>query len=191
MPASKSASARAGTRRSGVSRTCMKLPIMKEKNVATDSSAVASAPPARRHRRSVPVPNFRQGKSCSGPLAPQKSQLGHRYRGWPVTTIHLPNRRSVIPMIGDLVVALEAGGYDGVWFGEVNNLDAVVPATLAAAASERVEVGLLLNTYTRAPATLAMTAATLADVAPGRANVVLGVASPLLVERWNGIPYTR
>lgn len=29
------------------------------------------------------------------------------------------------------------------------------------------------------------------NVAPGRSNVVLGVAWPLLVERWNGIPYTR
>jgi alkanesulfonate monooxygenase SsuD/methylene tetrahydromethanopterin reductase-like flavin-dependent oxidoreductase (luciferase family) len=36
-----------------------------------------------------------------------------------------------------------------------------------------------------------MTGSTLAALAPGRAQLVLGVGSPLFVERWNGIPYRR
>lgn len=90
-----------------------------------------------------------------------------------------------------MAAAIETAGFDGVWVGEVNDLDAVVPATLAAVGTETAAVGVLLNTFTRAPTTLAMTASTLAACAPGRAHVVLGAASPLLVQRWNGIPYER
>jgi alkanesulfonate monooxygenase SsuD/methylene tetrahydromethanopterin reductase-like flavin-dependent oxidoreductase (luciferase family) len=64
-----------------------------------------------------------------------------------------------------------------------------VPATLLAHGSERAAVGVLLNVYTRGPATLCMTAAALASIAPRRMHIVLGVASPLLVQRWNGIAY--
>jgi probable F420-dependent oxidoreductase len=106
-----------------------------------------------------------------------------------MTAVHLPPERRAVAEMASLTKRAATAGYDGVWFGEVNNLDAVVPATLAASADAGVDIGLLLNVYTRAPATIAMTAATLADAAPGHAVVVLGVASPLLVERWNGIPY--
>ncbi len=108
-----------------------------------------------------------------------------------MTCIHLLQSRAAVRTLPALAGALEASGYDGIWVGEVNNLDAVVPAALAAAGTHTAVVGTLLNVFTRAPTTLAMTAATLGDVAPGRAAVVLGVASPLLVQRWNGIPYDR
>jgi probable F420-dependent oxidoreductase len=108
-----------------------------------------------------------------------------------MTAIHLPPSRSTVGGTVALAGALEAAGYDGVWAGEVSNLDAVVPTALAAIGTKMADLGVLLNVYTRGPATLAMTAATLADVAPGRMHVVLGAASPLLVERWNGIPYDR
>lgn len=106
-----------------------------------------------------------------------------------MTAVHLPPERRAVAEMQSLTRSAAGAGYDGVWFGEVNNLDAVVPAALAASANAGVDIGLLLNVYTRAPSTIAMTAATLADAAPGHAVVVLGVASPLLVERWNGIPY--
>lgn len=93
--------------------------------------------------------------------------------------------------LADLCRALESAGYDGIWSGEVNNVDSVAPTAVAAAVTARTEVAAMLNVFTRAPSTLAMTAATLADLAPGRAAVILGVASPLLVQRFNGIPYDR
>jgi probable F420-dependent oxidoreductase len=108
-----------------------------------------------------------------------------------VPTIHLPLDPPLAPRHLELVGALEAGGFDGLWIGEVNGIDAVSAAALTAAGTTSAAVGALLNTFTRAPTTLAMTASTLGYLAPGRAHVVLGVASPLLVERWNGIPYRR
>ncbi len=58
-------------------------------------------------------------------------------------------------------------------------------------ATKHAEVAAVLNVYTRAPSTLAMTAAALADLAPGRVAIILGVASPLLVARYNGMPYEQ
>ncbi len=105
--------------------------------------------------------------------------------------VHMPDDTTAIPGFSTLAGELEAAGYDAVWTGEVNRVDAVTVATLAAVGTRAAQIGVLLNVFTRASTTLALTAATLAAVAPGRANVVLGVASPLLVERWAGIPYRQ
>ena len=43
--------------------------------------------------------------------------------------------------------------------------------------------------YTRGPALLAQSAASLADAAPGRFALGIGASSPAIVERWNGIPF--
>ena len=53
----------------------------------------------------------------------------------------------------------------------------------------------MANIYTRGPALLAMSAATLAGLAPGRFVLGIGVSSPAVVTDWNGIaldrPYQR
>jgi probable F420-dependent oxidoreductase len=43
--------------------------------------------------------------------------------------------------------------------------------------------------FTRGPALLAQTAASLADAAPGRFALGVGASSPVIVERWNSIPF--
>ena len=108
-----------------------------------------------------------------------------------MVAIHPPADAAAIPRYGTIAGELEASGYDGIWIGEVNTFDAVTATAMAAIGTERAEISVLLNTFTRAPTTLAMTASTLARVAGGRLNVILGVASPLLVERWNGISYRQ
>ena len=45
--------------------------------------------------------------------------------------------------------------------------------------------------FTRGPALLAQTAASMADAAPGRFALGIGASSPAIVERWNGIPFER
>ncbi len=77
------------------------------------------------------------------------------------------------------------------WIGELNGADAVSAATLAAVGTSQAQIGVFVNVFTRAPTVLAMTAASLAQIAPGRVQLVLGVGSPLFVERWNGIPFDR
>jgi probable F420-dependent oxidoreductase len=81
--------------------------------------------------------------------------------------------------------------YRAIWIGEVNILDSVVPATIAACSTESITIGALFNVYTRAPTNVVLSGAGLAHAAPGRVAMVLGASSPNLVERWNGIPYLR
>lgn len=108
-----------------------------------------------------------------------------------MTALFTPQWRFDAASLVDLCSYYEALGYDGIWTGEVNNAEAVVPTAVAATATQRAEVAAVLNVFTRAPSTLAMTAAGLADLAPGRAAIILGVASPLLVSRYNGMAYER
>jgi probable F420-dependent oxidoreductase len=82
---------------------------------------------------------------------------------------------------------VETLGYDDVWAGEVNDADAVSVLGFAAALTSRVGLGTaVLPAFTRGPAVLATTAATLAALAPGRVTIGLGASSPVIVEGWNG-----
>ena len=45
--------------------------------------------------------------------------------------------------------------------------------------------------FTRGPALLAQTAASMADAAPGHFALGIGASSPAIVERWNAIPFER
>ncbi|WP_146751182.1 LLM class flavin-dependent oxidoreductase, partial [Pseudomonas aeruginosa] len=49
----------------------------------------------------------------------------------------------------------------------------------------------IANVYTRGPATLASTAAGLADLAPGRFVLGIGAGSQPIVESWNGGKFSR
>lgn len=108
-----------------------------------------------------------------------------------MTAVHLAQDPALVSRYVDVVARIERSGYDGLWIGEVAASDAVSAAAIAAVGTTQADIGVLLNTFTRAPTTLAMTAWTLAHLAPDRVKIVLGSASPLLVEQWNGIPHRR
>lgn len=91
-----------------------------------------------------------------------------------------------------IVRQLADAGYTDFWSSEVDGYDAVTPLALAAAGAPDAHLGTaIVSAYTRGPATLAMTAATLAELAPGRFQLGLGAASPPIVRQWNGIAFDR
>ena len=47
----------------------------------------------------------------------------------------------------------------------------------------------IVPAYTRSPACMVQSVATLADAAPGRFVFGVGTSSNVIVERWNGIPF--
>ena len=86
----------------------------------------------------------------------------------------------------------EAAGYDDLWTGETAGPDGFTPLALAATATERVRLGTgIVNPFTRGPAVLAQHAAALADASRGRFVLGLGSSSNVIVERWNGVPFTK
>ena len=92
-----------------------------------------------------------------------------------------------------LLARLIEAGFRDFGTGELNRVDAVTPLALLAGAHPG---NLTLSTYvanvfTRGPGLLAMNAAALAEIAPGRARFGLGAGSALVAEQWNGQPFDR
>jgi probable F420-dependent oxidoreductase len=81
-------------------------------------------------------------------------------------------------------------GYTDVWTGESNAADGFTPLALAAAWAPSLKLGTaVVPVYTRGPGLLAMQAATMADLAPGRFALGVGTSSDVIVERWNAVPF--
>ena len=112
---------------------------------------------------------------------------------WGVTVpfdgVPLAEQRSLFEQLPDL-------GYTDVWSAESNGADAFTPLALASVWAPSLRLGnAIVPAYTRGPATLAMSAATMAAAAPGRFVLGIGSSSNVIVEKWNDIafdePYKR
>lgn len=98
---------------------------------------------------------------------------------------HLHAQREQLVELADL-------GYTDIWSAEADGGDGFTPLTLAAAWEPRLRLGTaIIPAFTRAPALMAQSAASLADAAPGRFALGLGTSSDVIVERWNGVPFER
>ncbi|MHB8329796.1 MAG: LLM class F420-dependent oxidoreductase [Acidimicrobiales bacterium] len=81
-------------------------------------------------------------------------------------------------------------GYSDVWTGEANAADGFTPLALAAVLAPTLRLGTaVVPVYTRGPGLLAMQAATMAELAPGRFALGIGSSSDVIVERWNAMPF--
>ena len=107
--------------------------------------------------------------------------------------VHLPVAAQ--PSLDDLVgigVRAEELGYDRAWLPETWGRDAVTTLALLAERTDRIGVGSsLFNVYSRSPALLGQTAATLQEASGGRFRVGLGPSGPAVVERWHGVDFDR
>ncbi len=111
----------------------------------------------------------------------------------------IPHRPGLtIPLPGplhsqrDRIVELAELGYTDVWTAESDGGDGLTPLALASVWEPRLRLGTaILPAYTRTPACMAQSAATLADAAPGRFVLGIGSSSNVIVERWNGVPFEQ
>ncbi|MDI6910588.1 LLM class flavin-dependent oxidoreductase [Nocardioides sp.] len=97
-----------------------------------------------------------------------------------------------VPLAGHrpLLRALVEAGYREVWTGEVDALDGFGPLALFCGREDALTISCATaSVFTRGPGVLAMTAATLAEVAPGACRFGIGAGSPVLAETWNGVPF--
>jgi probable F420-dependent oxidoreductase len=87
-------------------------------------------------------------------------------------------------------------GWSDLWSAEADGADAFTPLALAAAWAPTLRLGTaIVPAYTRGPALLAQSVASMASAAPGRFILGIGSSSNVIVERWNGLsfdqPYRR
>jgi probable F420-dependent oxidoreductase len=97
-----------------------------------------------------------------------------------------------VPLLAhqQLVAEMPGWGYTDLWSAEVNGADAFVPLALAASWEPTLRLGTaIVPAFTRGPALIAMSAATMAATAPGRFVLGLGASSPVIVNNWNGLEF--
>ncbi|HXH81386.1 MAG TPA: LLM class F420-dependent oxidoreductase [Candidatus Tectomicrobia bacterium] len=108
---------------------------------------------------------------------------GEAARRWAIT---VPLDGFTLAEHADLAREAERLGYTGAWSFEVDGVDGFTPlAVVAGATGLRVGIA-IANVFTRGPATLAISAAGLAELAPGRFCLGVGAGSQPIVEAWNG-----
>jgi probable F420-dependent oxidoreductase len=102
---------------------------------------------------------------------------------FPFDDVPLLEQRPIIESLADL-------GYTDLWSAESNSYDGFTPLALASAWAPSLRLGVaIIPVFTRGPATLAMSAATMAAAAPGRFVLGIGTSSNVIVERWNDVPF--
>jgi probable F420-dependent oxidoreductase len=87
----------------------------------------------------------------------------------------------------DRVKLAESLGYEGVYVTHIAGRESLTVLTVYALSTERIRLGTgVVPVYTRTPATMAQTAATIDELSGGRLNLGLGVSHRPVVEGWHG-----
>lgn len=102
-------------------------------------------------------------------------------------TVPLPGR---LAEQGPLLRELVELGYTDAWSSEANGHDAFTPLALASVHAPELRLGTaIVPAFTRGPALVAQSVASMASAAPGRFVLGIGSSSNVIVEGWNGIPF--
>jgi coenzyme F420-dependent oxidoreductase len=94
--------------------------------------------------------------------------------------------------IVEVVQQAEALGYDSVWVGESWGRDGFTWLTQLACHTTRITLATGITTvYSRSPALIAQTVASLDEISEGRVVLGLGTSGPIVIEGWHGLPFER
>jgi F420-dependent oxidoreductase-like protein len=87
---------------------------------------------------------------------------------------------------------LESAGVDLIWGAEIYGYDLISTLGFIAGQTERVKLMTgIIPLYSRSPALIAQTAATLDALSGGRFILGLGSSGPQVIEGWHGVPFER
>jgi F420-dependent oxidoreductase-like protein len=102
-------------------------------------------------------------------------------------TDHLPRE-----VTRSFVQAADRLGYDTVWVAEAYGWDAFTVLTDIACHTERIKLGTgIVNVFSRSPALIAQSAASLDSLSGGRFVLGLGTSGHQVITGWHGIPFER
>lgn len=100
--------------------------------------------------------------------------------------------QSSLSQLVEWSIEAERRRYDRVWMPESWGRDVVTILASVAARTDEVGIGSsIANVYSRSPALLGQTAATLGEASDGRFRLGLGPSGPALIESWHGVDYDR
>jgi coenzyme F420-dependent oxidoreductase len=94
--------------------------------------------------------------------------------------------------IVEVVQQAEALGYDSVWVGESWGRDGFTWLTQLACHTSRIQLATGIATvFSRSPALIAQSVASLDEISAGRVVLGLGTSGPIVIENWHGLPFDR
>ncbi len=86
----------------------------------------------------------------------------------------------------------EGLGYDSIWVPEMWGRDAFSILSVIALNTKRIKLGTgIVSVFSRTPAIIAQTIATLDEFSEGRIMLGLGTSGPLVIENWHGVRFDR
>jgi F420-dependent oxidoreductase-like protein len=92
----------------------------------------------------------------------------------------------------ECVRAADACGYDSFWMPEAWEREALTILTELALNTQRIHLGTgIINVFSRSPALIAMSAATLDEISGGRFRLGLGTSGARLIEDFHGLEYAN
>jgi F420-dependent oxidoreductase-like protein len=92
----------------------------------------------------------------------------------------------------ELTLAAESAGFDSVWVPEAWGLDAVSTLGALAASTSRIRLATgIINVFSRSPALIAQTTATLDLISNGRVILGLGTSGHQVIAGWHGVDFDR
>ena len=92
----------------------------------------------------------------------------------------------------DLVRRAEELGFESAWYGESWGYDAFTTLAQVAGVTSRIRLGTLIATvFSRTPAMMAQSAASLDAISDGRLILGLGTSGPIVVRDWHGQTWSR
>ncbi len=102
-------------------------------------------------------------------------------------TDHIPRE-----MVLAYVQEADRLGYDKVWVAEAYGYDAFTILTQLACATQRIGLATgIVNVFSRSPALIAQTAASLDSISGGRFSLGLGTSGHQVVEGWHGVKFEK
>lgn len=82
--------------------------------------------------------------------------------------------------------------YDSIWVPEMWGRDAFSILGLLASNTNTIKLATgIIPVYSRSPAIIAQTIATLDEISNGRMMLGLGTSGPIVIENWHGVPYKK
>ncbi|HLE24125.1 MAG TPA: LLM class flavin-dependent oxidoreductase [Thermodesulfobacteriota bacterium] len=87
---------------------------------------------------------------------------------------------------------VEELGYDSIWAEETWGRDAFSLLTLLALNTKKVKLGTgVVSVFSRTPALIAQTIATLDEISEGRMILGLGTSGPIVIKDWHGLEFEK
>ncbi len=128
----------------------------------------------------------------TNPESATSSSSTKAYRNRVGLVAEIPNFPGPWAEVMEKVKIADELGFDSVWLGESWGYELFTSMADLVRVTKRIKIGAgIANVYSRSPAVLASTAATLDERSGGRIILGLGPSGARVIEHWHGVPFSK